>query len=139
MTAKQYLLQLDEIKREIKLAYDEIAELRATAEKITAAFSDDYTGNTGPKDRIGNTVAKIYDREQELLLLVDEYNEKRATITKQIYSIENPMFREVLIRKYIMGCTYEKIAEDMDYTRRNIIYIHNDAIKNFSLNFTMDM
>lgn len=41
--------------------------------------------------------------------------------------------KEVLIRRYLMGRTWEQIAVDMDYNYRSVLKIHGRALRSFEI------
>ena len=50
-----------------------------------------------------------------------------------INSLDDILLRNLLERRYLLGFSWEKIAEDMGYTPRHITRLHNKAIARLQL------
>lgn len=73
--------------------------------------------------------ALISQLEHEQALAVRQYKE----IHDRIYKMQNRAEKEVLIRRYLMGKTWEQIAVEMNYTYRHVTRLHGAALQSFSL------
>lgn len=73
--------------------------------------------------------ALIMQLEHEQALAVRQYKE----IHDRIYQMQDGAEKEVLIRRYLMGRTWEQIAVEMDYSYRFILKIHGKALGNFEI------
>lgn len=70
--------------------------------------------------------------EQEIDSRIDELTEIKREIIKAIGGMENPVYRTLLLERYINLRTWEDIASVMQYTERNIFYLHGAALKAFA-------
>jgi 5-methylthioribose kinase len=84
---------------------------------------------------MGNTVARLVDLERETDKLIQVYTEKRQVIISQIDSMEDMNFYDVLFHRYIEGKTFEAISEDIHYSWRQVMRIHDDALAAFEKKF----
>lgn len=132
MTAKEYLMQYRQIEKEINRLLEERARWMALAEKMTPSLSG-MPGGAGGGDRLGETVAKIVDLEREIDAKVDELVEHHRKIGEAISQIPDAKEREVLLRRYIQGQSWEEIGEKMEITIRRVYQLHKTAL--FSLDF----
>ena len=149
MTTKQYLNQIHRIDKMINNKLSEIYQLKNLVCSISISDNSERVQTSSDKDALGNAVSKIVDLEREVNDCIDQFAEKRRIIIKQIDSIDNDMYYQVLFSRYIEQKTFEKIAEDNEYSVRQILRIHGDALSEFerlygseyanvSLNVTME-
>ena len=131
MTTKSYLSQIERLDRMIQNKLSEIYQLKTMACSVTVSNDGERVQNSGDKDRMGTTVAKIVDLERETDELVDSFVEKRKRIVKQIDSIENVDYYHVLSMRYIARDTFETIAEKTNWSIRKVFSIHGEALKEF--------
>ena len=135
MTTKQYLNQVRRYDRMISNKLYEIYQLKTLATSISVATDGDRVQSSGNKDRMGNTVARLVDLERETDKLIQVYTEKRQVIISQIDSMEDMNFYDVLFHRYIEGKTFEAISEDIHYSWRQVMRIHDDALAAFEKKF----
>jgi hypothetical protein len=98
--------------------------------RITPAMSGSG-GAGGNQDKLGSTVARIADKEEE----IDKAVEKLVTLKHEAYTLmsmlHDPAHIKVLHGRYIQYRSFESIASDMGYTYRNICYLHGRALQAF--------
>ena len=73
--------------------------------------------------------ALISQLEHEQAMAVRQYKE----IHDRIHQMQDGAEKEVLIRRYLMGRTWEQIAVEMDYTYRHVTRLHGAALRSFCL------
>ena len=135
MTTKQYLNQIDRINRMVNNKLAEIYQLKTMVCSISVSANEDKVQSSSGKDKLGSAVAKIVDLENEINNAIDVYVEKKDRIVSQIDSIKDIMEYQVLFSRYIERKTFEQIAEDNDYSVRQILRIHGNALVEFEKNF----
>ena len=135
MNTKQYLNQVRRYDRMISNKLSEIYQLKTLATSISVATDGDRVQSSGNKDRMGNTVARLVDLERETDKLIQVYTEKRQVIISQIDSMDDMNFYDVLFHRYIEGKTFEAISEDIHYSWRQVMRIHDDALAAFEKKF----
>jgi replicative superfamily II helicase len=131
MTTKQYLGQISRLDRMIKNKLSEISELKELSRSISAVKNSERVQTTPNFDKIGTAQAKIDEMERNIDKLVDEYVDKRDLIIKQIDEIEDETYYNILFARYIEKKTFERIADEMFYSWRQIIRIHGSALLAF--------
>ena len=131
MTTKSYLSQIERLDRMIQNKLSEIYQLKTMACSVTVSNDGERVQNSGDKDRMGTTVAKIVDLERETDELVDGFVEKRKRIVGQIDSIENVDYYHVLSMRYIARDTFETIAEKTNWSIRKVFILHGKALLEF--------
>ena len=135
MTTKQYLNQIDRINRMINNKLAEIYQLKTMVCSISVSSNEDKVQSSSDKDKLGSAVAKIVDLENEINKAIDIYVDKKERIVSQIDSIKDIMEYQVLFSRYIEHKTFEQIAEDNDYSVRQILRIHGNALVEFEKKF----
>lgn len=135
MTTKQYLNQIARINRMINNKLAEIYQLKTMVCSISVSANEDKVQSSSDKDKLGSSVAKIVDLENEINKAIDVYVDKKERIVSQIDSIKDIMEYQVLFSRYIEYKTFEQIAEDNDYSVRQILRIHGNALVEFEKKF----
>lgn len=128
MTAKEYLRRYQDANREIDALLKEIHNLRVLATSITQNVSPDRVQTT-PTNRTESIIAKVVDMENEVDTRVNTLHNIKNEVMQAINAVKEPVCREVLIRRYICGDTWEKIAVDMNYTYQWVCVLHGRALK----------
>ena len=131
MDTKQYLQQISRLDRMINNKLAEISQLRELAMSVSAVKNEERVQNTPNFDKIGTAYCKIEEMEEKLDKLIDEYVDKKNLIISQIDKIDNEAYYEILFARYIEKKTFEKIADEMTYSFRQIIRLHGRALQEF--------
>ena len=131
MDTKQYLQQISRLDRMIQNKLSEISQLRELAMSVSAVKNEERVQTTPNFDKIGTAYCKIEEMEEKLDKLIDEYVDKKNMIISQIDGIENETYYEILFARYIEKKTFEKIADEMTYSFRNVTRLHGRALQEF--------
>ena len=131
MDTKQYLQQISRLDEIINNKLAEIAQLRELATSICAVKNNEKVQTTPNFDKIGTAICRIEKAEEEIDKLVDEYVDKKNLIISQIEGIKDETYYEILFARYIEKKNFEKIANEMTYSFRNITRIHGRALQEF--------
>lgn len=67
---------------------------------------------------------KIIDLEREIDRRIDEYVDLTREIETAIDRIDDDRYRDILRFRYINGWSWERIAREMHYDRRQITRLH---------------
>ena len=135
MDTKTYLQQISRLDRMINNKLSEISQLRELAMSVSAVKNEERVQNTPNFDKIGTAYCKIEEMEEKLDKLIDEYVDKKNLIISQIDGIENETYYEILFARYIEKKTFEKIADEMNYSFRNTTRLHGRALIEFEKKF----
>lgn len=128
MTKKEWLGRYGVLQNDIERTEAEIQRWRAKAESVTRLLSDMPKGGQG-RNQMEDAVCAIYELEQELSGRILESIAVRKEIEVAIEAVRNPVYREVLRRKYIDGNTLEKIAVDLNYSYVHVCRLHGWALR----------
>lgn len=71
---------------------------------------------------------KRIDMRDQMARSLDEMREKYEGIEKMISALPHDQHC-VIMRKYMLGETFEQVARSLSYSERSIKYIHNKAIR----------
>lgn len=109
----------------------EIQQLRELACSISAINLEDKVQNTPNFDKIGSKMAKIDELEENLDKTIDRYVLVKNKIVSQIDSMEDENTYNILFSRYIQKKSFERIAIEMEYSWRQIIRLHGNALRQF--------
>lgn len=127
-------------ERAYRLARDKAG---AYEQLLTCGKTVRYDNDGGTHERRGNPVENAYcqlaDYNAEADRLFREFTAARKRTEDLISSVPDPVQREVLTRRYIIGQRWEEITESMNYSLRRIYQLHGYALKNIALNFTISL
>lgn len=112
----------------------EIEQLRAMATSISVATDGDRVQTSGDKDKVGRTVAKILDKEDELGELIDACYNQKELIISQIETLSTNAY-QILFYKYVNGYTIEVMANKMYFSLATIKRMTNRALEEFESKF----
>ena len=133
MDAKQFLRQVRYLDDLINTKLDQIQEIKSLAEKVTSALSPDGTSPQSSvlQDKIGDLVSRIIDLQIEIETAARKMIDLKTEAMRIIDIMPTPECRLLLQLRYLNGLTWERIAVDMNYSYRNVHYLHSRALQEF--------
>lgn len=124
---KRILWSYIKIKKQIKAEYDELDEL------VTLIKSPNLDGM--PSAHNPTDLSNFVVRKEAIFARISSNISRMEAALKEINDaldrMTNENERTVLILRYKKGMTFEKVAEEMDYTWRHILNIHGNALSHF--------
>lgn len=105
-----------------------IAELRATAEKVSPVYSLAPGGGSG--DSMTNAAAKIVDLEREIAADSARLADELALVRFMVESLDDFRQRQVVEYRYIQGYSWRQIQEELKYSESQVLRYHRHALKN---------
>lgn len=133
---KTWLLQYRTLDRNIDRLREEKAFWMAKATAVTPVWSR-MPKARGGNDKLPGAVEKVIEIEQEIDQKIGELVTLRRQIGDRIASLEDDRLRELLLRYYIDGNTWEAVAEKMGYSLRHVLRMHEEAMRNMALYVTL--
>ncbi len=128
MTTQEYLWQIQRFERMITNKLDEIHKLRMILSGTSSIGNlTEKVQTSGNKDRIGSSVVKIVDMENE----IDELIDKRYEIVRQIESLPDTQMYDVLAQRYVSGREMKSIQLCGVDSLRQVKRIHAKALDCF--------
>lgn len=129
MLAKDYLSNIKWVNYNIQSKLQQIDDLRNM--RITAKLNDIPFSNSFGHSKVESAVLSILDLEEEIDQKVDELVEYKKAVLEMINKLNNKELMLILELRYIQGYKFDKIAEIMNYDRRQISRLHNRALDKF--------
>jgi len=112
----------------IRILKQSIAALRTLATSLSAPLGGDRVQSSGTSDRVGHIVADIADAEADMEKDIQRLARLRLDALELIRTLPEPD-QSVMRLRYIVGMTWEDIAEGMGYSERNCYLIHRRAMR----------
>ena len=132
MNAKECLNSIREYDVMIDSKLAEVDALYTMITRITPVLKTDMVASGGAdQDKIGNALAKIIDLKDEINRDIDHFVDKKREVIALLMQIGNPLYYQVLHKRYFLYQTFEQIALEMDYSYRGICYLHGRALQAF--------
>jgi DNA-directed RNA polymerase specialized sigma24 family protein len=124
---------LEQVKKLDQLINAKLAEREQVWSMITSATASDSDGMPKPKggvsDIVGDGVVKLRLLADEIDGLIDRYVDLKQEVTAVLEKLPEKEYG-VLHRHYIRYMTWEQVAEDMEYSVRQIHRIKDKSLKN---------
>ena len=86
---------------------------------------------TTPRDRISEEVTHIVDLEEEINEDLGALLMLRNKIINEIHSMDNPVYIDILYKRYVQYKSLEEIAVEMSYSYRQIKRLHGISLQGF--------
>lgn len=118
------------VQREETLA-QEIEALRCQAARVTQALTGMPGGGDG--QAIPRAVERIADAESRLASAYGTALAERSRVKDAIDTVPDPLRRDILTRRYILGQRWERIAADNDLVMRQVFRLHHRAVESLDL------
>jgi DNA-directed RNA polymerase specialized sigma subunit len=128
MTLKEYLSQavkLDKVIDSAILRVEELKKFRVKSRSFLSAGSGSCCKSSG----VEQTVIKISRTEERLNKDIDRYVVLQEKIQNLIMILDNYEERAILERHYLLGQTWDKVAEECFVSLRTVHYLHSKALK----------
>jgi hypothetical protein len=124
MTAKEYLSQIRRIKLRVAALTEQLACMKETAGLATAVLSDMPHSPNRSIHRLENEVIKQMEWEEKIAGELAKLEEINAAIA----AVADPVLQSLLVKRYVNGDAWEKIASDMFVCIRQIHNLHGHAL-----------
>ncbi len=129
--AKEYLEQIKWYDVLIDSKLEELANLNAIVKRITPVMNTTGGGGAGNQDKLGDTIAKIVDLQEEINRDVDMFVDRKREASRLLKKLGNPLHYQILHKRYVLYKSFEQIAADTHYSYRNITHAHGRALQAF--------
>ena len=105
--------------------------LRSGLTSQSYELKPDKVQTSGPKDTLGETIAKIISLEDDINTRINELVEQKADAIRRIQNVPDQDQQNILIARYVNGEKWEKIAVDLNFSIAQIYRIHGAALLDF--------
>ena len=106
--------------------------LKDKATKATAALSSDFSGTANPK-KSEDLIIQISELEVKLEEAISFLKETHEEVIDIISGINNPIYAEIIARRYLENQKWEQIAFEMNYDFRYVFKLHDRAVENLAI------
>ena len=129
-TPKEYLRQLRTAEIKIEQKEEELERLKSSLESISAG-TDSERVQTTPRDRLSEEVPIIADLKEEIKSDIKALLILKNKIINEIQSMDNPVYINILYKRYVQYKSLEEIAVEMSYSYRQIKRLHGISLQGF--------
>ena len=130
MSPKRELSNIKKIRYEIKALEDAITEIETRLTRISPVLSDMPMGGSGA-DKMTDGVASMIELKEKLSRKICEYNKHITEVTEKILQMDDPTYRTVLYRYYVLNDSLEKISVAINYSYHYTCRMHGYALLEF--------
>ena len=131
MNAKEFLSRGINLERRVETITDQIEHYKSIINKCTVTYSDSPKSTTSSY-KLEDCTQKIMDLQSELCEAVADLVDVTCDIARTISKVENYDYEDLLVKRYVLGEPWEKIAEEMNYSEQHIHRLHGEALKKIS-------
>ena len=124
----EWLLRARNIDKEIAELAVSRREAFELATNATSCISADKVQNSTANTN-ENKLINLTDYDLILSQKQEELRKTKAEIVNAIYSVNNSLYRTILLAYYINGKTWEQIAAELGYDTRWIYRLREKALK----------
>ena len=129
MTAKEYLKQAFHIDRRINDKLEQISSMRDLATKATSIINDMPGSATHDPHSMQEVIAKIIDDEEEVNAAIDRLVDLKRDNRHTIEQVPDENEKMLLEQRYLSFKSWERLAEDMNFSLRWVHIMHGRALK----------
>ena len=126
-----FLRRYREAVRQEDTILQEIEALRCQAARVTQALTGMPGGGDG--QAIPRAVERILEAQEKLQDQADRTAESRAQVADAIDGVADPLRRDILTRRYILGQRWEQIAADSNRDLRWMLRLHHRAVDELTI------
>lgn len=130
--AKEYFSQIRKTDRLIHRLDSTIATLRSSLTSTGSQLKQDKVQTSGPKDTLGETIAKIMSLEDDINTRIDELVTMKKEAFSMISKVPDLDQQNVLVGRYIQLKKWEDLAAEFEYTTQWLFEIHGKALLAFA-------
>jgi hypothetical protein len=129
-SAKDYLSQAYRIDQRINSKIEQVQSLRALSTKATVTLSDiPPSKGTRNVHRMEDVIAKMIDLESEINADLNRLIDLKHEIITVVKCVENPELQTILELRYLCFKTWEEIAVEINWSIRQVYYMHGEALR----------
>lgn len=129
MNADEFLKQIERADTLIDSKLSELYRLRCLVTSITVPTDREAIQTSGVSDKVGNTVAKIVDLENEIDDMIDEYIDTRNKCIGVIEQLKDTLQYKVIHMRYVEYKSYVEIEDELNYSHQWIMEVRRNALR----------
>ena len=126
MDARQYLNQARVISAKLTAKREEIEEIESLL--LQGVSFEEKSGSVSPTNKNERIVFKLIELKDELNHQLVDLISKQTAIMETIDRLNTATEITVLHKRYIQFKPFRTIAEELNYSARQVYRIHDDAV-----------
>lgn len=130
--AKEYFAQIRKTDRLIQRLTDTVNTLRSGLTSQSYELKPDKVQTSGPKDTLGETIAKIMSLEDDINTRIDELVTMKKEAFSMISKVPDLDQQNVLVGRYIQLKKWEDIALELNFSIQWVYELHGKGLLAFS-------
>ena len=127
-----FLRRYCDAQRTMRRLLEELQQLQAEATSVSQALTGAPSGG-GDGQAIPRAVERIAAAESRLDSAYGAALAVCAEVKDAIDTISDPLRRDILTRRYILGQRWERIAADLDRDKRWVLRLHHRAVDGLTI------
>ena len=132
MNAKDFLMRGINLERRVETIREQIEHYKALVNDCSVTYSDSPK-STASNYKLEDCTQKIMDLQEELCSTMADLVDVTCEIGKAIQKLDNYDYQDLLVKRYVLGKPWEKIAEEMNYGIRNVHRLHGEALREIKI------
>lgn len=128
MTTKEWLNRGREMDKEINALLEEKEKAFSRACSATAP-TDHERVTTTRRNTSEDKFAQYAEYERRIDRMIDKLFQIKQEIIAAIECVNEPVYRTLLIKRYLNFKTWEQIAVEMNYSYRQTVRLHGKALQ----------
>ena len=113
MTAKEYLSQAYRLNQLANTKMEQIENLRALSEKVTASYGSEQVSHSRNVTSMEDTVVRIVAAQDDLNRQLSEIVRLQVEISTLIDKVQNVNYSQILTKRYLRFMPWKRIASEM--------------------------
>lgn len=131
MSAREYLESLEQTDNKIKQRHSQKEELRHKIQLVKGVSFKTLKIQATKKNKVEDYIVRVEEIEKEIDDLLHAYFDEKNQIIKDIQSLDDTRYMNILYKYYVEGKDLDAIATEMDYSYDRIKHLHLEALKYF--------
>ena len=127
-----FLRRYRDAQRTMRRLLEELQQLQAEATSVSQALSGMPSGG-GDGQAIPRAVERIADAESRLVSAYGAALAECSRVKDAIDTVPDPLRRDILTSRYILGKRWERIAADIDRDLRWVLRLHRRAVDELTI------
>lgn len=127
-----FLRRYRDAQRTMRRLLEELQQLQAEATSVSQALSGMPSGG-GDGQAIPRAVERIVDAESRLVSAYGAALAECSRVKDAIDTVPDPLRRDILTSRYILGQRWERIAADIDRDLRWVLRLHHRAVDELTI------
>ena len=125
---KQWLNRAWKIEEEIQTLQREYADVKDRAMFIAGSI-DSVKVQTSKTNTTEAAILKCIEYSEKIKYRIVKQYEIKLEIENVISKVNDSIHRTLLRKRYLQYKTWEEIGEELNYTTRNVLYMHGRALQ----------